>query len=147
MGIDPGKTGAVAVLNEDGEIFFYDYLEPMTNSLIEIATTHNIDFCLIEKQQPMPKQGVKSMFTIGGIYEGYQWSLRILGIRFMTIRPQEWMKSIGVPSGLERVQRKIKIAEIVQGIYPSAELYGPRGGLLDGRSDALPLARLAKLKA
>ena len=35
---------------------------------------------------------------------------------------------------------KKQVAEIAQSLYPTAELHGKRGGLLDGRADALMIA-------
>jgi hypothetical protein len=59
------------------------------------------------------------------------------------VRPREWQrtaklptrKAAGGPAGLKQA-----IAATASRLYPSAELYGPRGGLLDGRADALMIA-------
>ena len=41
---------------------------------------------------------------------------------------------------------KVAVANKAEGFYPEAQLHGPLGGLLDGRSDALMIAHYLKLK-
>ena len=52
------------------------------------------------------------------------------------IQPQTWQKHINTDSN----RGKKAIADSLLSLYPSADLYGPRGGLKDGRSDALGIA-------
>ena len=46
------------------------------------------------------------------------------------------------PSNAKKRKNYIKkeVADIASRLYPKAELHGPKGGLLDGRSDALMIA-------
>jgi hypothetical protein len=68
------------------------------------------------------------------------------------IRPKAWQKEIGVSvsRNLKGQARKkaIKngVGEIAKRLYPSAVIHGPKGGLLDGRSDALMIGHSAILK-
>ena len=55
-----------------------------------------------------------------------------------TVTPKIWQKYIGVTVKGKAIKKEV--AKIAQGLYPNAELYGKRGGLLDGRADALMIA-------
>jgi len=54
------------------------------------------------------------------------------------IQPKVWQKEIGVQATGKAIKQAV--ATIAHGLYPHAELYGPRGGLMDGRADALMIA-------
>ena len=49
-----------------------------------------------------------------------------------------WQKYIGVTAKGKDIKKQI--SEIALKLYPTANIYGKRGGLLDGRSDALMIA-------
>ena len=55
-----------------------------------------------------------------------------------TVTPKVWQKYIGVTAKGKAIKKQV--AKIAQYLYPQAELHGKRGGLLDGRSDALMIA-------
>ena len=55
-----------------------------------------------------------------------------------TVTPKIWQKYIGVTAKGKTIKKEV--AKIAQGFYPNVELHGKRGGLLDGRADALMIA-------
>lgn len=57
------------------------------------------------------------------------------------VTPKKWQKFIGVTAKGDAIKKNV--AEIAARLYPNAQLHGPRGGLLDGRSDALMIAHYA----
>ena len=102
VGIDPGKDGVVAVDWGGGKIIVNicptikakktkrDYLPSEMAKLIP----NNADFVVLEKSQPMPGQGVTSMFSIGqgfGLWEGI---LAAKGIKYIIVHPKTWQKEI-----------------------------------------------------
>ena len=76
IGIDPGKTGAAALITNDGTHELLDY--PGDPSLIVDTfrgwlINHEIIMAALEKVGARPGQGVVSMFTFGrnvGAWEG-----------------------------------------------------------------------------
>ena len=60
------------------------------------------------------------------------------GMIAKTVTPKVWQKYIGVTAKGKAIKKQV--AQIASGLYPKAELHGKRGGLLDGRSDALMIA-------
>lgn len=54
------------------------------------------------------------------------------------VTPKVWQKFIGVTVKGPAIKKQV--AEIALQLYPTANILGKRGGLLDGRSDALMIA-------
>ena len=96
-GIDPGKTGAVAIIGEDGFIkFLSDYQEPPVLLPILKGTQKAFPctMCALEKAQAMPKQGVVGVFNYGVNFGSWMAMLAALSIPFMQIPPAKWKKTL-----------------------------------------------------
>lgn len=110
VGIDPGKTGAMALLTEDETVDFAEFsdLRSLHSVMNEWKPTHAI----IEKVHAMPGQGVSSTFTFG-YYAGLAEGLIIsLGIPYEFVRPQQWQKGLyAVSDGKEKKVRSINAAK------------------------------------
>ena len=149
LGIDPGLMGGLAfVESRDAELLaLHDTpVIRVTKSKKEIDITglaHLVqhwkaEAAFIEKVGAMPGQGVTSMFRFG---MGYGILLGICGgldIPITLVRPRTWQARM-----LRDTAKGTKGASVLRArqLYPDAELVTPRGRLLDGRADALLLAR------
>lgn len=100
IGIDPGKTGAIAILHDDKLISVekcpivgdskkndYDHYE-MANIIKRIPEP----IVYIEKVGAMPKQGVTSMFNFGKGYGMWYGICAALNIPMKLVTPQQWKK-------------------------------------------------------
>jgi len=156
VGIDPGFDGAVAIIN-DGEVTIYDTpytttkvngkkrklydVEEMAHILKQLVGEEDCHVYL-EKVHSMPKEGVVGAFSFGegfGIWKGI---LSALEIPYTLITPQEWkghmIKEVGAQKSIS--------CFVAQQLFPNAQLFGPRGGGLDGRGDALLMAEYCRRK-
>lgn len=99
IGIDPGGSGAIAVIGPLG------YIHTIRNS----ETEHDLsDFlrvwgennavAVIEAVHSMPKQGVSSSFKFGASYGFLRGLLVAHCIPFETVTPQKWQKQMGCMS-------------------------------------------------
>lgn len=94
-GIDPGQTGALAVVNQDNKfvhLIDYEDPEPFAGIFAETASEYFPRLCVIEKVSAMPKQGVSSTFKFGmnfGIWLGF---LNMLKIPHRLVTPATWQK-------------------------------------------------------
>ena len=74
IGIDPGKSGALAVIEEDGDIHVWPFNSvKYAEVLTHLASVRDEIKCCVEKVGAMPGQGVVSMFNFGhnfGFIEG-----------------------------------------------------------------------------
>jgi crossover junction endodeoxyribonuclease RuvC len=98
---------------------------------------------VIEKQQPMPGQAAQAGWAQMYGYGLWMGLLAGLQIPVMVVTPQAWKKAL--MEGQPRTEEASVAAALRY--YPTmrASLYGPKGGLKDGRADALLLARYGSL--
>ena len=134
VGIDPGKKGAICAILPEGGIAFWDTYE------ISILNAMGPSIVGIERQVALPRQkGSGTTMMNYGVLLGH---LMAYNIKYTEIRPHDWYKHFGIKSGMDTNQRKTATSELMLDIYPEIKdrIYGPRGGLLDGRTDALAIA-------
>lgn len=141
IGIDPGKKGAIAILDKKGIVLVFDC--PLCEKEIDLqAISEELEafkdsaFCLIEKAQAMPKQGVTSMFNYGTGYGAYKGILTALKIPFQEIRPQVWKKEFNLNS------TKGLSVQTARQLFPKEEIRNAQ----DGRAEALLIAEYARRK-
>ena len=99
IGIDPGQKGGIAIIDKQSiiEIEVHDIPKNACDLYNILQHVDNADiFCMLEQAQPMPKQGVKGVFTYGIGYGKIIAVLEILGIPFQTIHPSVWKKEFSL---------------------------------------------------
>lgn len=92
MGIDPGKSGAIAVIGEDRQIwrlFPFDRIAYL--GIMQEYAGQDI-VCCLEHVASMPKQGVASTFSFGENFGWLQGALEAFGISYQLVRPRVWKK-------------------------------------------------------
>ena len=123
VGIDPGKSGAIAVWDEgiDKAIKCPDIPEKMANIFNSIMTNSWIDgdgkiVAYIEQVHAFPTDGRSSAFKFGKNYGEWLGVLGALRIKTIYVTPQKWMKhykekfNMALPK--DKQQRKRKLKEI-----------------------------------
>ena len=143
IGIDPGAKGSMCLIS-NGKVLFKDFdLKDYSSTLKAFLDTNDTELMVaIEKVHAMPGQGVSSSFSFGQRLGELEGMLTALQIPYELVAPKDWQKACGIPAKSD----KKGIASVMQKLYPTAELYGNKGGLRDGRSDALGLAHFIRLK-
>lgn len=149
VGVDPGLSGAIAFLEDDGQIAgVYDL--PVVRDA-KLAWIHGgqlssmiIDHkafrrctAMVERVNSMPQQGIASAFQFGVGFGSVLSVLQALGVAIEFVRPTEWKKSYGLGGDNKAKHQALHKARL---LYPDAEL-----GLAkhDGRAEALLIARYA----
>lgn len=150
IGIDPGSSGSIALLTSPGAgnvIFFHDLKNSIPinimNALEEIKEKFAPRIIMIEKVHAIQGTSAGSNFKFGYNVGLINALSEASGIGVSHVNPKSWQKKIGVTAKGKAIKKQV--AEIAEKIYPLAEIRGPRGGLLDGRSDALMIAHVAFL--
>ena len=146
IGLDPGLSGALAVLAPDGTL---EALCDTPTLTLKVArgTRQAYDVpgmvalltpyagaglhVVIEESQAMPGQGTRSMFTIGYGYGLWLGILAALQISYTPVRPVVWKKAVGL--GKDKEQARLR----AQQLFPGADLRRKRD---HGRAEALLLA-------
>lgn len=105
IGIDPGLTGAIAVIGTDINLFDMPAMAKATKGnqvdgagLTSLLTEYNEHGTVVFLEQvgSMPKQGVTSMFNFGHGYGMAQGVLFAMKIPFLLVTPQKWKKHHGL---------------------------------------------------
>jgi len=145
IGIDPGQKGSTCYLPERGDIEFRDHAKSSPEELLKFMVESNADLIIIEDVHSLYGMSAKSNFSFGYNLGVITTIAELSGIPIEAVQPKQWQKSIGCtkPSGKKL---KKEVSEITKQLYPSADIFGKRGGLLDGRSDSLMIAHYAKHK-
>jgi len=136
IGVDVGAKGALAIISEKNELFVEDFNKKRYIEILSSLDKSNT-LIAIEKVHSMPKQGVKSMFTFGEKFGWIQGVLDAYGLRYVLIEPRKWMHAIGVV-GSGKTAIKNRVVSLRNDV--AEKIYGTRGGLKDGRCDAIGIA-------
>lgn len=133
LGIDPGETGAIAILhNSQYEFDVYD-MPPNPADLAElIGTLGDIDMAYLEKAQAMPNQGVSSMFNYGVGYGTIIGILAARSIPYTLITPAVWKRALGLTGKPKDASRAL-----ARSWFPHAPLSRVKD---HGRAEALLIA-------
>jgi hypothetical protein len=151
IGVDPGRKGALCLLPSSGNPTFLDLDidELQQKDLVEylIRRYDDITAVAVEQVRSLPGMSARSNFSFGYNLGQIETILNCAGIAYTRMQPKYWQRVAGISfkSRTPARERKMISAARAQILYPSvSEIYGPRGGLLDGRVDALLIAHALK---
>lgn len=139
IGIDPGKSGALALLTEDGQCTVVPFQESAYTAILKAASGPS-SVCCLEKVGAMPGQGVVSMFNFGhnlGYIEGL---LQAFDIPYQLVPPQTWKKEFCVTSD------KNTSIEVCRKLFPHVCLLPTARSRKpsDGMAEAILIAEYAR---
>ena len=131
IGVDPGKNGGVAVINEvpnhENTISFRcpDTINKMAFSLISLIPEnipYNDVLVLIEHVHAMPNNGVVSMFSFGqnlgrweGIFGAFELDVKYIG-------PRTWMQHYDCKPKMDKKDRKRYLRGIAEDLFPNIKM-------------------------
>lgn len=143
-GIDPGLSGALAIIHDTGRLNLFDFpvLSVGKSKMIDAGVlsdnlSADVQHIIIEHQQAMGQEArsslAKLMLTFGQIVGLVQTR----GFAHTIVPPAQWKRAYGLIGKDKAASHAIALR-----LYPSArkDLYGPRGGALTDRAEALLLA-------
>lgn len=148
VGIDPGLTGAIAILRS-GE--YYDLMDmpvivkggsgKVKYEVSPVAITHYLRSkiapsegaaSIIERVNSMPGQGAATVFSLGDSFGCARAVLACFGLPYRDVTPTVWKKHFGLSSDKEQSRA------LATKLFPQAELHLRKH---HDRSEALLMAR------
>lgn len=139
IGIDPGKDGAMAFLQEEEPpiVITFD-MELYNRALYE--GWHHVCKCCLERVGAMPGQGVTSMFKFGENFGFIQGLLTAYSIPYELVTPQKWKKEFQVTG-----DKNSSIA-VCKRLFPDVSLHRTDRCKKDhdGMAEALLMAEYAR---
>ena len=139
IGVDPGDSGAVAAIGEDGRLV---WVVDMVDAKPELFFPEHL--AAVEAQHAFPNIPAQTNFKMGVNLGYWRGVFEAIGVPFEEVAASKWQRAICGALPKDRPKKKRAIAEWAGRRWPTAELRGPRGAVLDGRSDALCLAEYAR---
>lgn len=163
IGCDPGAKGYICALAplEGKAEFISNSAKPIEirEFLEHLREEYGVTRACIEDVHSIHQVTAKSNFTFGfnlgllhGIFLNLSFGLDI-------VQPKVWQKHAGVAvapvskgleekekkkqSSLRKIQLKESVGKVCERLYPDISVRGAKGGLLDGKSDALMIAHYA----
>lgn len=121
VGIDPGKNGAIAVLDGYGELRWIDDMPVIGNTVSGILVCDSIEaafhdggqvmgegdtVAVVEQVHSMPKQGVASSFDFGKSYGIVLGVLAGCRVRVEHVPPTRWKKALRLTADKEQARRR-----------------------------------------
>ena len=142
LGVDPGVSGAITAINDDGDIESTVRLNLPHREIYEHLAGTVYDrraFAILEQVNAMPGQGVTSMFKFGASFGACQMLLACCGVPYRQMVPRKWQALLGVtpPKGLSQTQRKNHLKCHALKLYPDSKA-------ILATSDAILLGELAR---
>lgn len=139
IGIDPGKSGGIAVLNNSLACAWkIPKTERDCQELFEELAATDGCFAYIEKVHAMPGQGVTSMFNFGRNYGMLRAMLICNKIPFESVKPQAWQAPFGLKnSKWTKTEKKNQHKARAQELFPKITM-------THALADALLIAEFAR---
>jgi len=141
IGIDPGASGAVALIGDD-VVLVEDWPgDPgaAADLLRSWLVQYNVKLCALERVASRPGQGVSSVFSFGTNYGTWQGLLSALCVPYILPTPQAWQKGLIVPS--DGTDPKARSLAVARRLFPGVDISRKKD---HGKADALLLATHAR---
>ena len=124
IGIDPGKSGGIAVINEKNEIQAYkcprssDDMALLFQMCIGDTPTDKIRL-VMERVWARPTNAVRAAFSYGVNYGQWLGISATHEVVMNTALPLEWIKWVGCPKALKKNIRKKWLKQKAIDLFPS----------------------------
>jgi Holliday junction resolvasome RuvABC endonuclease subunit len=154
LGCDPGANGAICILNPRNQsTHFFSVPGGKTSPGVlfrALQTWIDIyeepDKVAIEDVHSLYGMSAKSNFSFGSnVGSAFMLLACLMPDKYIQrIQPKAWQQKVGITAKGKAIKKAVALR--AHQLYPDAELYGPKGGLLDGRADALMIAHYLTLQ-
>lgn len=135
LGIDPGITGALAIIDQHGDIVLLEELPTLSNgqgrvkrSIDPAGLCHllriyapDIRAAWIEQVSGRPGQGVASVFSLGHSAGAIAGVIAALGIPHHPVTPTTWKRAAGLPTADKEEARALATR-----LFPAVPLHRKR---------------------
>ena len=137
MGIDPGYSGAITVLDSKSRFVDCIRLSETEHDISEFIAEYaeGVEFAILEKVSAMPRQGVSSTFKFGTSYGFCRGLLVCHAVRFETATPATWQRNLGC---LSKGDKNVTKA--------AAQRLFPQEKVIHATADAMLVAEYARRK-
>jgi crossover junction endodeoxyribonuclease RuvC len=137
FGIDPGKSGSIAAIWDDGEPYpLQSRLDATEADIADFFVAFDLSKAkaVIERVSSSPQMGVTSAFTFGRSYGFLRGLLSAMKVPFVEVTPQAWQAKMGCRTRGDKNVSKAK-----------AQQLWPNHKITHRNADALLIAEYARV--
>lgn len=117
IGIDPGKSGALAVIDDEGDVWNTEtFSENGYASILSEMSNVGIVKVVLEHVGAMPGQGSVSMFNFGANFGFIKGLLAANNLPYELVRPQKWKRMFSCTSD------KNTSVDVAHRLFPNVDL-------------------------
>ena len=156
IGVDPGLHGAVAMINEMGNLISVQdtpiihvkrgtggknvYVETQMFALLQALSETGTIACVgIENQHSRPGQGAPATFSQGFGFGLWIMALAALKLPYEKIEPMNWKKAMSIPPKSDKSASIVKALQL----FPRADIHRKKD---DGRAESLLISEYLRRK-
>lgn len=126
IGIDPGATGGIAILQGD-DVATHKLADLTEQETWRLLAEHEPATVYLEAVHSSQQMGVKSAFSFGQTYGRLRMAAIAAGLRLIDVKPQEWQKSLKLPKiggghGSNDTAKKQRNRAAAQQLFPSLRI-------------------------
>ena len=126
IGIDPGQSGGIAILEYDGSVFWFGKM-PETEAEVLMILRPFIGGharAVLEHVWSSPGWGHVGAFKFGKSFGGLRMALTAASIPFEQVVPRTWQKAVGVfyPKGITKVEKKNISKALAKKLFPKIKI-------------------------
>jgi crossover junction endodeoxyribonuclease RuvC len=136
IGIDPGQSGGIAIIFDNGNIEADKMPETERDVFALLEPSFEPHVVFLESVHSMPGQGISSTFKFGRGYGFLRGVITALKYPLHDVTPQRWQKALGCLSGGNKNITKQK----AQQLYPQLKI-------THATADAILIATYGKMFA
>jgi len=142
IGIDPGLTGAAALLVDDRIVDVVDFIQPrdVLDSLRSWTMVYPITLVALERVQALRRDNPSTLTKFLGNWGWWQGALDTLGLPYVQVRPQAWQAGV-VPA--RRGSPDKPGLGVARELWPREADVWLRRKMDHNRADAMLIARWA----
>lgn len=130
LGIDPGKTGGMALISESSKLLGWHKTPMLGKEYDERAMSEYISLArlplgsdppraVIEKVGAFPGQGVTAMFSFGMGWGLWRGMMAAHNLGYEMVIPRHWQTIVSFPAGLPKPERKKAIIAWARRQWPA----------------------------
>lgn len=141
IGIDPGVTGGIAIINGDS-VTTHKLADLTEQETWRLLAEHEPATVYLETVHAGQKMASSAAFTFGQVYGRLRMAAIASGLRLMEVRPQAWQSALKLPAiggghGKNDIAKKKRNRAAAQQLFPELRI-------TNANADALLIAEYGR---
>lgn len=116
IGIDPGKSGGMAIIDREGRYVAACRMPDSDSEVLDVFKAWPSARAVLEFVRSSPQMGVASAFTFGCSYGALKMALAAAGVPYNEVTPLKWQRALGCLTKGDKNVSKARATQLFPGI-------------------------------